>query len=181
VRLGHLARPDAGGQQHDVGDVDRGAAGVQRHLDLALADQPALARDDGDAGLDQRLADVHRLRLGQRLDPAVDLLQVHPGHTGTTGLHASTVPLTARGNEDPELVGTLEGGHDLGGRDQRLGGNAVGEHRGAPEPVGVDEEDLGPESGGHQCRLISARSATDDHDPLHVLHCPSRNPLGSTR
>ena len=49
-------------------------------------------------------------------------------------------------------------------------GHAVGEHRGAAEPVGVHDRDLGAELGGHQGRLVAAGSATDDHHTSHARH-----------
>ena len=63
-----------------------------------------------------------------------------------------------------ELVGAGDVGHQLGGRDQRLAGHAVGEHRRAAQPVGVDDRDLGAELGGDQGGLVAARAAADDDD-----------------
>ena len=80
------------------------------------------------------------------------------------------------GDDDPQLlVRGVEGGHHLGRGDESLRRHAVGEHRRPAQTVAVDDGHLRAELGGHQGRLVSAGSATDDHDPSHVLHCPARH------
>ena len=50
------------------------------------------------------------------------------------------------------------------------GRHDVGEHRGAAEPVALDDGHLGAELRGDERRLVPARATAEDHDPLCVTH-----------
>ena len=67
---------------------------------------------------------------------------------------------------DAEAAGRLEAREEVGGGDQGLGGDAVGEHRGTTEAVTVDDRDLRTELGGDERGFITARATTDDDDRL---------------
>ena len=77
---------------------------------------------------------------------AVDLGQVGHGIRDLVALGVLEV--------HAQLVGGLELAHVVGGGDERLAGHAVGEHRGAAEPVALDHGDLGPEVGGDEGGLV---------------------------
>ena len=44
---------------------------------------------------------------------------------------------------------------------------AVGFVRTYARALGLDEDDVGVELRGHQCRFVPARAPADDHDPTH--------------
>ena len=64
----------------------------------------------------------------------------------------------------PSSCGGLEVAHVVGGRDERLARHAVGEHRGAAEPVALDHRDLGAEVRGDQGGLVPTGPPTEDDD-----------------
>ena len=88
-----------------------------------------------------------------------------------------------------QLVGGLEVAHVVGGGDERLAGHAVGEHRGAPQPVALDHGDLGAEVGGDEGGLVPTGAPTEDDDSArpcaHVaiqpLRARSARPAPTTR
>lgn len=122
------------------------------------------------AGAGHGGGDVVRLGEREALHTAVDLAEVDAHHPRGRVDVWSVV-----GDDDAEfLVRRIEGGHHLGRRDKGLRRHAVGEHRRPAQTVAVDDGHLRAELGGHEGRLVSAGSATDDHDPSHVLHCPAR-------
>ena len=59
------------------------------------------------------------------------------------------------GEADAELGGPRDVGHQLRGGDQGLAGHAVGDHRRAAEPVGVDDGDLARRAGRRRARTRS--------------------------
>lgn len=77
---------------------------------------------------------------------------------------------------DPEISRHLQLAEVVGGGDQRLARDAVGEHGGPAEPVAVDERDLGTQVGGNERRFITTRAAPDDDDSIAPLH-PSASRL----
>ena len=145
LRGGQGARRGAGGDQDGV-RLERLVAG--HHPCGAV--EPAARLHDPDALLLQPLRDVVALRVRQRLDPPVDPGQVDPD---------PVLP-----DHHAELVGAGDVGHQLRGRDQGLAGDAVGEDRGAAQPVAVHDGDLGAELRRDQRSLVAARSAADDND-----------------
>src|SRR5690606_5656792 len=85
------------------------------------------------------------------------------------------------------FAGVAHLGHQLGGGDQRLGGDAVGQHRRAAEAIAVDHHDVGAELGGDVGGLVAAGSTADDHHlrrgrlgPCLLTHLvpPQRTPCG---
>ena len=68
--------------------------------------------------------------------------------------------------DDTEAPGGLEAREEVGGGDEGLGGNAVGEDGRAAETVPVDDRDLSTELGGDESGLISTRATADDDDRL---------------
>ena len=117
-------------------------------LDRPRAGEPAGALDDGDAAaLDQP---------GEALEqPAHDavLVGVDAGHVDAL-----------EGGADPELLGLTRGVGDLGGVQQRLGGDAADVQAGAAELVLLDERDAQAELGGAQRTRVAAGPRSQDHD-----------------
>ncbi len=156
---GQHSRPGAGGDQDDVGLQHADLAvecgdfhSVMRHARRAV-DQFTAPRDDIDARVQQLAADIGGLRPGQRLDPAVDLLERYLGVLDR--------------DVEAEAVGAAKLGAHARRRDQCLRGHAVPEHAGPADAVAVDDGDLGDVAtagGGDQCRLIACGPAADDHD-----------------
>ena len=71
------------------------------------------------------------------------------------------------GEPDAELGGLADERHHLGGRDQGLARDTVGEHRRTADPVGVDDYHLRPELNRGMRRLVPAGAASDDHNSRH--------------
>ena len=69
---------------------------------------------------------------------------------------------------DAELGGLADLGHHLGGGDQGLRRDRPGEHRRPAEALVLDERDGAAELAGDERRLVAARSAADDHHPVHA-------------
>ena len=78
---------------------------------------------------------------------------------------------------DAELRRPGQVGHQLGGGDQGLAGDAVGHHRRPAEAVAVDHGHLGAELGGHQRGLVAAGSAADDHDAVRLPELGCGHPV----
>ena len=95
---------------------------------------------------------VRGLRPGQRLDPGVE-----PG-----GVHGR--PGAGRVEPDAQPGRSVQRGHQAGGRDQRLGRHAVGQHARAAEAVPLHDRDVGAKLRGDQGRFVSPRPAADDDD-----------------
>ena len=145
LRGGQGARRGAGGDQDGV-----------RLERLVAGHHPCGRRRGGRAPWTTRTpsfssrARCRRSGLRERLDPRVDPGQVDPD---------PVLP-----DHHAELVGAGDVGHQLRGGDQGLAGDAVGEDRGAAQPVGVHDGDLGAELGRDQRGLVAARAAADDDD-----------------
>jgi hypothetical protein len=108
-----------------VGAVDR---------DLLRTGQPALALDHGDpAGLDQP---------GQPLEQPRD-------HAVLVGVHAGHVD-AVEGGVDPEVGGVARRVRDLGGVQERLGGDAADVQAGSAQVALLDESDAQAELGRAQ-------------------------------
>ncbi len=153
------SRAGPGGDQHDVGleRADPAAGGGDLHAVVGHAggvvDQLAATVHHGDALTQQLVADVGGLRLRQRLDAVVDLVQRDLGVLDR--------------DVEPETGGASQFGAHAGRCDERLGRDTVPQHACAPDAVGVDHGDLGnlgPASGGHQSGLVAGGTAADDHD-----------------
>jgi hypothetical protein len=109
------------------------------------------------ARLDELRLDVPGLGQRELLDPVVhrDRIHLDAGQTGRADAEALVVPIA---------------GHHVRAGDEGLGRDAVGEHARTAGAVGLDERDVRVQLGGHQRRLVAARSAADDHNPAHT--CP---------
>jgi len=92
----------------------------------------------------------------QGLDPAVDDAEVD-GHRARARVRRPAEP-------HAELRRAVDQRHHLGGGDEGLGGDDVGEHGRPADTVGVHDRDVGPELRRDQRRLVPARSPTDDDD-----------------
>ncbi len=147
------------GDQHDVGleRADPAAGGGDLHPVMGHAggvvDQLAATLNHGDALTKQLVSDIGGLRLRQRLDAIVDLVQ------GDLGVLDRDV--------EPETRRATQFGAHAGGCDERLGRDAVPQHARAPDAVGVDHgdlDDIGSASGGHEGGLVAGGAAADDHD-----------------
>src|SRR5690606_18943297 len=136
-----------------VGEVDDDARG---------AVQASTTADDLHTGTLEAGGDVGRLLGGQGLDPVVDLGQVD-AHVRQVGL----LRLLVEGDAQVDGVSHLV--HDLGGRDQRLAGDAVGEDGGAAQAVGVDHDHLGAQLGGDVGCFVATRATPDDDHSVHVV------------
>ncbi len=142
--------------------------------------QPAAAAHHARARARDGRRDVVRLGQRQALHAPVHLAQVHADNTGHLLQRRRVV-----GDDDPELlVRGVEGRHHLSRRDESLRRHAVGQHRRPAQTVAVDDGHLRAELRAHQRRFVAAGSATNDHDPSHILHCPApatRSPPGALR
>ena len=152
----------AGGDQHHIGIADRGAAVACGHLDAVTrqtgsrVDQLAASRDQLDTHAQQLGGDIHRLFGSERLDPLVDFCQ--------TDLRVVDVDVETQAGCASQFSAQPRGG------DKGLRWHAVAQHRGAADPVGIDDGDAG--YGGtscsrNQCRLVPGRAATEDHNAGH--------------
>ncbi|GAB3993239.1 hypothetical protein GCM10029992_04390 [Glycomyces albus] len=127
---------------HDVDAVDV--------VDLVVQ-QRAAPVDEVDPGGGELLGDVGRLLRGQAADARVDGLGVD-GRVDRADAH---------------LGGLVDLGQDVGGGDEGLGGDAVGEHARPSGAHGFDEGDFGAQLRGDQCRLVAGRTAADDRYSCH--------------
>src|SRR6185437_16260266 len=125
----------------------------------AAVGQPPGATQHGHASLRQPLGNVLGLLRRQGLDPRVDSGQVH----------ARDAVRRVLADPDAEFGCVLKSSHDVGGRDEGLGRDAVSQYRGSADAVAVDDGHLRAEPRGHQRRLVAAGSATDDRNPCHRL------------
>ena len=55
-------------------------------------------------------------------------------------------------------------GQQVGGRDQRLARHAVGEHCGAPGPIGIHDGHSGSQLRSHERGLIAPGPRAHNHD-----------------
>ena len=156
VEAGQAAGVGAGGEH----DVRRRCRPCRRPSTCVRAGEPALALDHGDpAGLDQP---------GEALEEPGDdavLVGVHAGHVDAVeaGPHAELLGLAG-------LVG------DLGGVQQRLGGDAADVQAGAAEVALLDEADRQAELSGAQGAGVAARTRPEN-EYVEV----GRRPLSSLR
>ena len=141
VQAGQAAGVGAGREHHVaagvVGAVDR---------DLLRPGEPALALDHGDpAGLEQP---------GEALEePGDDAVLV--------GVHASHVDAVEAGAH-PELLGLTGLVGDLGGVQQRLGGDATDVQAGAAEVALLDDADLQAELRSAQGAGVATRTRPEN-------------------
>ena len=171
-RVGQLARMRAGRDEHEVG-----VEGVPAGDHAPRAVEPALAGHQPHALRLETAPDVAGLCLRQRPQPSVDDREVDADRA--LGLRAARALLEVAGEPDAELDRLVDQGHDLGGGDQRLARDDVGEHRGTARPVALDDGDLGAELRGHQRGFVAAGPPAEDDDvpcgtlePGHALHSP---------
>ena len=118
-----------------------------------VVDQFAAAVDDADAVTKKLASDVGRLRPGQCLHAIVNLRQRDLG--------------VLDGDVESKPVGPTQFGSDTGRRDEGLGRNAVEQHAGTADAVGVDDRDLcdvRATTRRDQRSLVTCRAATDDDD-----------------
>ena len=78
------------------------------------------------------------------------------------GLAAACRPGPCAKNCTPRSAASPMAFGGLGGRDERLRGHHVGEHRRAADAGPLDERDLGSELGAGEGRLVAAGSASED-------------------
>ena len=152
---GQLARVGADRQQDGVGLDGLGALGGQ-DLDGVVVQQPPGADQDADVQVFQPGLDVLGLLPGQPQQAVVDVLEVRAHRRGKVA--AVDVELHA------QLRGLHHAGHQVGGRDEGLGGHDVGQHRGAAESRTLDDGDLRPERGGHHGGFVAAGTSAEDGD-----------------
>ena len=136
-------RPGVGaGGQHEVGAGVGGAVDG----DLAGPGHRAGALDDGDP------APLHQA--GEALEEPRD-------HAVLVGVDAGHVDALERG-ADAEALRVARGVGDLGGVQQRLGGDAADVQAGAAHLVLLHQADLEAELGGAQGTGVAARPGTED-------------------
>ncbi len=84
-------------------------------------------------------------------------------------------------NDDPELRALCGQTGRPCGRHQRLAGHAVGQHRGAPDSVALNEYDVGALLCRHHRSLVATWPATDHYHPGHEGILAAAHPFGSGR
>ncbi len=163
VRLGLREHPRGGPGRDEDG------VGVERHVVDTVgcghqhprrSVEPAAAEDDPHALALEAGPDVRRLRRRERLD------------AGVHGREVDAVPQAVqpgrveRGAVEPdaELGRAVRDRHPLGGGDEGLRRDDVGEDGRPTQTGGLDDRHLGAEAATDQRGLVAARSAADDDD-----------------
>ena len=104
------------------------------------------------------LADVAALGARELHDPLV--------HVGDVGGHALVTGDVLTLEVHADALGRAEPVHEVGGGDEGLAGDAVGQHGGPSQPRPLGQDHLGPELRRGQGGLVATRAATDDDDGL---------------
>jgi hypothetical protein len=130
-----------GGQQDHLGvEAALAVGGVDHHPVRTV--QPAATDHQFDPFAQHPITDVRGLLLGQRQHPLVHRRQIHVHKR--LGLWSPAPSGISSAESQPQLGRLVDLGHHLGRGDQRLGRDAVGQHRGTTEAVGVDQGHLTP-------------------------------------
>ena len=162
--LGELAGGRAGGDEDDVG-VEREVVGALRggHDDAGRPVEVPVAEDDLHALALEARPDVRGLRGRERLDARVHRSEVDAvpqlleRAADGAGQRRAVEP-------DAQLGRAVRDGHPLGGRDERLGRDDVGQDGGATHAGGLDHGDVRPEPAADEGRLVASGPAADDDD-----------------
>ena len=158
------ARADRDDERVGLDAVEVGAALGGRDDDRVRSVEAPLALHEAHAGLEQVAAQVFGLLGGEPEESLVHRGEVD-GDLGLDGLVAR--PL--REELHAEIGGLLDRVRRLGGRDERLRRNHVGEHRGAADAGTFDERHLGSELRGRARGLVPAWSSSEDGNALRAL------------
>ena len=165
LTVGHgarqLARRRADRDDEGVGldPVEVGAARARRDDHRVRVVEAAVAGDDAHARVDELAAHVVGLLPGEREQPLVDGGEVD----GDLGLQRPAA-LALREEFDPQIGCLRDRDRGVGGRDEALGGNDVGDDRRPADPGPLDEGDLGPELGGGERRFVAPGAPAEDGD-----------------
>ncbi len=130
---------------------------MRLHVHALGRQQPPGAAHDPHALLLEPAVHVLGLRDGEPAHPLVDPAEVDAQAAGR-------VRVAAAGEPHAQLVRAVDERHHLGGGDQGLGRDDVGEHGRAAEARPLDHGDVGAELRGHQRRLVAAGAAAHDDD-----------------
>ena len=170
VRLRGRQHP-RGGSRRDEHDV--GVHGLRARVGLGEhpggAHHPAAAAHHPHPDLAEPGGDVAGLGLGQIPDAGVDGAQLGPG----AGQLIPFVVLEAHA----ELRGRLEAAEVVGGPDEGLARDHVGEDRRPSQAVAVDDRDVGAEVRGDESRLVASGATSEDHHRCRVCHSPIQSSL----
>ncbi len=153
----------------------------------ALAGEQPAAVDHPHALRSQPLGHVGGLRLRERADSRIELRRVRLGvrparRARRARLACGVLPGRLVIEPDTKVARALHRCHQAGGRDERLGGDAVREHARAAETALLDDRHVGAELRRDEGSLVSARPSADDrYAATRLTHDASFCPTGASR